>query len=85
MYMDTTTDHFTPLALRVRGNYEQPYLMLSAMCNHLQVVLPEQLTSFMNLSIKLHEPPHKQFAKYSLQPTASACGISFEQVIIRLL
>ena len=21
IYMDTTTDHFTPLALRVRGNY----------------------------------------------------------------
>ena len=24
--MDTTTDHFTPLALRVRGNYLDGYM-----------------------------------------------------------
>ena len=26
-YMDTTTDHFNPLALRVRGNYAELHFM----------------------------------------------------------
>ena len=45
IYMDTTTDHFTPLALRVWGNKTQKH-------NH--VIKADEL--YTELFIELHDP-----------------------------
>ena len=48
--MDTTTDHFTPLALRVRGN--QLDVKNKLHCLHMFFNLPE-VTAFITFSITI--------------------------------